>query len=87
MTTTDSSSSTSPTELERNAARDVLGWSGSNGGWATGGFTVKLLDALASADEHNRVLLEAVFPELVGAFRLFSGDENGIDILIARSAA
>lgn len=71
----------SPTELTRNAARDVLGWSGSLGGWATGGFTVKLLDAISSADGHNRYLLESVYPELVAAFRLFADTEDGIDIL------
>lgn len=58
-------------EAGEEGARAVLGWAHCEGGRAPGGFTTKLLDACANADEEHLDLLALGFPHLVAAYRIY----------------
>ena len=64
--------------IDRDAACGVLGWAGEQGGWGTGGFTCKLLDAGAHADGENLGRLALGFPRLMHALSVYKFDPNGI---------
>lgn len=53
------------------AARDLLGWAKLPGGWATGGFMVKLFDTIAAGDTDHRAALGLAFPAAVAAYELY----------------
>jgi hypothetical protein len=55
-------------------------------GWS-GGFTTALVDAFCKADMENFRRLEAAFPEIGDAMRLYLQVRGGVDALRARAEA
>jgi hypothetical protein len=64
------------------ATRSFLGVLGEDGGWATGGFTTKLVEAMMEADLWNRARLGAAYPELMTAVVLYKDAPDGRALLI-----
>lgn len=56
--------STLDNTLAEEAAKDLLGVYRRPGGWATGGFRTKLIEAWNVADNGNHARLSKAFPEL-----------------------
>ena len=59
--------------LAEEAAKDLLGVYRRPGGWATGGFRSKLIEAWNVADNGNHARLSMAFPELGFVIELFQG--------------
>lgn len=75
----------SSTKQIQEAARDVLGFLNEPGGWHTGGFKSKLIDAIMSADMGNRSLLAAIYPALVFAVVVYKDVDEGREWLIQQA--
>lgn len=63
-------------DLASEAARDLLGVYRQPGGWATGSFRTKLIEAWNVADNSNHARLSLAFPELGFIIELFQGGHN-----------
>ncbi|MGW6531398.1 hypothetical protein [Streptomyces venezuelae] len=79
---------THPT-IGTDTARDVLWHYGRLGGTQPGKFTESLIGAIQHADQHNRAVLGADYPDLVAAVDLARRGEDGLAQLqrIARGQA
>ncbi len=69
--------------LTPHAARDLLGWAHADGGWMTGGFTTKLLDTCANADEEHLDRLALGYPAEVAAYRIWTRINGSPELLKA----